>query len=91
MAIQDVPLRADQPSYATMKAIQDKLNILNVPTCLIWGENDHVFPPDTILPIWQGIYPHSELHMIPRADHFLQEDAPDEICTIIKDFLKRNP
>ena len=91
MAIQDVPLRKDQPSYPTMQAIQEKLNVLNVPTCLIWGEDDHVFPPDTILPIWQGLYPHSETHMIPRAGHFLQEDAPEEICEIIKDFLKQNP
>ena len=37
------------------------------------------------------IYPHGEVHMIPRADHFLQEDAPEEICEIIVDFLKRNP
>lgn len=91
MAIQDVPLRKDQPSYPTMQAIQEKLNVLNVPTCLIWGEDDHVFPPDSVLPIWQGFYPHSETHMIPRAGHFLQEDAPEEICDVIKDFLKRNP
>jgi pimeloyl-ACP methyl ester carboxylesterase len=91
LAIQDVPLRADQPSYPTMKAVQEKLNVLNVPTCLIWGEDDHVFPLDTIVPLWQGIYPHSELHTIPRADHFLQEDAPEEICKVILDFFKRNP
>ncbi|MBI5119098.1 alpha/beta fold hydrolase [Candidatus Poribacteria bacterium] len=91
MAIQDVPLRADEPSYSTMKTIQEKLNVLSVPTCLIWGENDHVFPSDTIVPIWQGVYPHSELHMIPRAGHFLQEDAPGEIVAIMRDFLRRNP
>ncbi len=91
MAIQDVPLRKDQPSYATMQAIQEKLGVLNLPTCLIWGEDDHVFPPDNVLPVWQGLYPHSETHMIPRAGHFLQEDAPDEICDVIIDFLKRNP
>jgi len=89
MAIQDVPLRSEQPSYPTMKAVQEKLDVLNVPTCLIWGEDDHVFPPDAVVPVWQGIYPHSELHMIPRAGHFLQEDAPEEICEVIKDFLKR--
>jgi haloalkane dehalogenase len=91
LAIQDVPLRKDQPSYATMKAVQDRLNVLNVPTCLIWGENDHVFPPAMALPMWQGIYPHAETHMVPRADHFLQEDAPEEICEIILDFFRRNP
>jgi haloalkane dehalogenase len=91
MAIQDVPLRTDQPSYPTMKAIQEKLGTLNVPTCIIWGEDDHIFPPDAVLPIWQGIYPHGEVHMVPRAGHFLQEDAPEEICETIKDFMKRNP
>jgi haloalkane dehalogenase len=91
MAIQDVPLTSDHPSYPTMKAIQEKLPVLNVPTCFIWGENDHVFPSEAVLPIWQGIYPHGETHMIPRADHFLQEDAPEEIVDIIMDFLNRNP
>jgi haloalkane dehalogenase len=91
MAIQDVPLNKGQVSYPTMQAVQEKLNILNLPTCFIWGEDDHVFPPDTVLPFWQGIYPHGETHMIPRADHFLQEDAPEDICEIIVDFLKRNP
>ena len=91
MAIQDVPLRKDQVSYPTMQAVQEKLNVLNVPTCFIWGEDDHVFPAETFLPLWQGTYPHGETHMIPRADHFLQEDAPEEICEIIVDFLKRNP
>ena len=91
MAIQDVPLSKDHPSYSTMAAVQEKLGVLNVPTCLIWGEDDHVFPADQVLPLWQGFYPHSETHMIPRAGHFLQEDAPEEICEVIKDFLKRNP
>jgi len=91
MAIQDVPLRSDHPSYTTMQAIQEKLNVLNVPTCFIWGENDHVFPSDVVLPIWQSIYPHGQTHLIPRADHFLQEDAPEEICEIMTDFLKNNP
>jgi len=89
MAIQDVPLRSDHPSYPAMKAVQEKLNVLNVPTCFIWGENDHVFPPDLVLPIWQEIYPHGETHRIPRAGHFLQEDAPYEICEVIKNFLKK--
>ncbi|MBI2875611.1 MAG: alpha/beta hydrolase, partial [Candidatus Tectomicrobia bacterium] len=30
-------------------------------------------------------------HMVPRAGHFIQEDAPEEVVGIIKGFLARNP
>jgi len=85
--IQDVPFSKDHPSYPTMKRIEERLGRLKVPTLLVWGEEDYLLP---VYDIWQKIYPHSELHMVPRAGHFIQEDAPEEVIAIIKDFLTRN-
>jgi haloalkane dehalogenase len=91
MAIQDVPLSPDQPSFATMKGIEGKLSRLNVPTALIWGKDDALLEVNALTQMWKQIYPHSELHLIPRAGHFLQEDAPEEVVAAIKGFLTSNP
>ena len=85
--IQDVPFYKEHPSFGTMKRIEGQLNKLKVPTLLVWGEDDILLP---VYDIWQKIYPHSELHMVPRAGHFIQEDAPEEVVAIIKGFLARN-
>lgn len=91
MAIQDVPLERDHPSRPTMLSIQERLNRLKVPTLLVWGENDDLLDVKRLPDAWKMIYPHAELRLIPRAGHFLQEDAPEEIVAIIKEFLVKNP
>lgn len=86
--IQDVPLTREDPSFGKMKEIEGRLNRLNVPTLLVWGEDDVLLP---VYDIWKKIYPHSELRMVPRAGHFLQEDAPAEVMGAIQEFLARHP
>ena len=73
-----------------MQSIQERLGNLNVPTQIIWGEEDGVFP-EMISDFWQAFYPHSELHTVPRAGHYIQEDAPQEVVALIRDFLGRTP
>lgn len=91
MAIQDVPLSKDHPSLPTMKAIEEKLLRLQVPTALIWGASDELLEVSALTQLWKQIYPHSELQLIPRAGHFLQEDAPEEVVAAIQAFLARHP
>ena len=91
MAIQDVPLERDHPSRPTMLGIQEKLNRLKVPTLLVWGEDDDLLDVKRLPEFWKMIYPHAELRLVPRAGHFLQEDAPEEVVAIIKEFLAKNP
>ncbi|MBI1988006.1 MAG: alpha/beta fold hydrolase [Nitrospinae bacterium] len=86
--IQDVPLTREDVSFGTIKKIEERLDRLKVPTLLVWGEEDLLLPA---YDIWKKIYPQSELHMVPRAGHFIQEDAPEEVVGIIKGFLSRNP
>jgi pimeloyl-ACP methyl ester carboxylesterase len=47
--------------------------------------------PESVLRLWQGIYPYAITHEIDDASHFLQEDASDRIGHFIKDFLDANP
>ena len=90
LVVQDIPTHRKHPSYASMKDIEQKLSRLNVPTCLIWGDRDNVLEAPRYVSIWKAIFEHSEVHIIKRAGHFLQEDAPDEVTEVINDFLSRS-
>ncbi len=91
MAIQDVPIEEDHPSFKTMQHVHERLGNLNVPTLLIWGRNDNLFPPESGPDLWKQVYPHAELALVDRAGHFIQEDAPEEVVRILLDFLSRHP
>ena len=87
----DIPVSPDDPSFATMKAIEEKLALFaETPTLLIWGKQDPVLPP-AVLQRWQQIYPKATTHEIEDASHFLQEDAPEPIVAWIAQFLNANP
>ncbi len=86
----DIPVGDGHPSTPTMGRIQDNLGKLNVPTTIIWGMQDPAIPPP-LIDAWKSVYPHAEVHRIDTASHFLQEDEPEQIVSLILDFLKRNP
>ena len=86
----DIPVGDDHPSTPAMGHVQDNLGKLNVPTTIIWGMQDPAIPPP-LIDAWKGVYAHAEVHKIDTASHFLQEDEPEQIVSLIQDFLKRNP
>ncbi len=86
----DIPVGDEHPSTPTMGHIQDNLGKLNVPTTIIWGMHDPAIPPP-LIDAWKNVYPHAEEHRVDTASHFLQEDEPERIVSLIQDFLKRNP
>ncbi|WXG39677.1 MAG: alpha/beta fold hydrolase [Candidatus Freyarchaeum deiterrae] len=87
----DIPVGMNHPSAAVMMGIRKKLDLLrNKPKILIWGLQDPVFPR-MFIDAWLKIYPGTEVHELPEASHFLQEDAPEKIVKIIQKFLKKNP
>ena len=86
----DIPVGDDHPSTPAMGHVQDNLGKLNVPTTIIWGMQDPAIPPP-LIDAWKGVYAHAEVHKIETASHFLQEDEPEQIVSLIQDFLKRNP
>ena len=53
------------------------------PVLIVWGEQDGAFrePERTRL---QGYFAHCEVRLLVRAKHFIQENAPDDICAAIR-------
>jgi len=87
----DIPVGDNHASAETMRAIEQKLNLLKAkPKTVIWGMRDPIFRKGA-LERWKRIYPGIECHELADAGHFLQEDTPDEIVAITAGFLEKNP
>ncbi len=87
----DIPVRETDPSYAEMKRIERALPHFNGrPILLVWGMRDPVLT-ESVLRLWQQIYPHALTQQIEDASHFLQEDAPDLVVSFVEEFLDTNP
>ena len=63
---------------------------LNIPTALIWGENDKVTPPDVAESFLAG-FPDADLFWIDKCGHAPMMEHPDEFNTIVeKWFSEKN-
>ncbi|MDD2605858.1 MAG: alpha/beta fold hydrolase [Desulfobacterales bacterium] len=88
--VQDIPLAPKDPSYAMVKHVDDHLHRLrHIPMTILWGARDFVFDLD-YLAEWQRRFPHAEVHVLPRAGHYLLEDEPKTVRRRIADFLDRH-
>jgi haloalkane dehalogenase len=89
--VQDIPLTADDPSYALVAEVEDNLaRFADVPVLLCWGLEDFVFDGD-FLQEWQRRFPAAEVHTFAQAGHYVLEDAGDQILGLLRDFLLRHP
>jgi haloalkane dehalogenase len=53
------------------------------PALLVWGAKDFAFPLRRGLPRMQATFPDNVTVELPTANHYIQEDAPDEIAQAI--------
>jgi pimeloyl-ACP methyl ester carboxylesterase len=87
--VQDIPLRPQHPSYATLYEVERHLEqFMRDPVLLIWGERDWCFTPDFLVE-FQRRFPWSETLRIPDAGHYVFEDAHEVMLPRIRDFLRR--
>jgi haloalkane dehalogenase len=57
---------------------------------ICWGAHDFVFDGD-YFDEWQRRFPRAEAHWLEDAGHYLLEDMPDTIVSLMTDFLNRQP
>lgn len=66
------------------------LPLMTTPTCIIWGENDTVTPPN-VAREFHELLPDSDLFWIPKCGHAPMMEHPEEFNKILEAWLqKRN-
>lgn len=58
-----------------------------VPTLLLWGENDAFLESSMVPEMHQYIHAPFQTAIIPNASHWLQQDQPQEVNRIMREFL----
>ncbi|WP_188462992.1 alpha/beta fold hydrolase [Bizionia arctica] len=61
---------------------------MKVPTCIIWGKNDTVTPPEVAVE-FNELLPDSELFWIDKCGHAAMMERPDQFNDILNNWLKK--
>lgn len=89
--VQDIPLSEKDPSFAVVREVGEHLSQFDDrPVLICWGERDFVFD-DHFLRRWQQALPSARVHRFADCGHYVLEDAPDEIESLVKGFLRHGP
>jgi 2-hydroxy-6-oxonona-2,4-dienedioate hydrolase len=59
---------------------------INIPTCLIYGEDDTSTPP-AYGRIFNSLIPKSELTIVPMTGHFVHQEQVYKVASVIKEFI----
>ncbi|MGC1516750.1 MAG: alpha/beta hydrolase [Maribacter sp.] len=62
---------------------------MKTPTCIIWGKNDSVTPPD-VAELFDELLPNSDLFWIDKCGHAPMMEHPKEFNTILYTWLEKN-
>lgn len=90
------PLRTDRGQRAAMLArqqfslepVEDRLGEINVPTLIIWGENDEVIPLASGRKM-NSLIKNSKMKVYQDAGHIPQEELPERVLNDILSFVGR--
>ena len=89
--VQDIPLSPGDPSYALVARVDaDLTRLASIPMLILWGLHDFVFDRD-YLAEWERRFPRAEVHTFPNAGHYLLEDEPQAVGTIVQQFIQTHP
>ena len=61
------------------------LGRVNIPTMVIWGDEDRLVPP-ALAPHWGALLPDATVKTFPDAGHLVLDESPDAVTTIAEFF-----
>ncbi|MFY8188361.1 MAG: alpha/beta fold hydrolase [Flavobacterium sp.] len=61
---------------------------MTTPTCIIWGKNDKVTPPEVAVE-FDALLPNSDLYWIDECGHAAMMEKPDEFNKVLHEWLKK--
>ena len=62
----------------------------SIPAICIHGEEDRAIPVESAVAGFKGIWPAAPVVTLPGVGHFLQEDAPEAVSSMVEMFLQLN-
>ncbi len=68
--------------------MSEDISAMRLPTCLIWGKQDNITPPE-VAEEFKRLLPDSELHWIDQCGHAPMMEQPLDFNRILDDWLKR--
>jgi len=78
--------RTEWPLRGIAQDISERTQMVDVPTLVIAGENDHVEPAQILQQNLIPYLPGAELMVIPSTGHLIPLEAPTELANAISDF-----
>jgi haloalkane dehalogenase len=54
------------------------------PMELVWAMKDPAFGSPSVIARWQRDFPHAKMTRLENANHYIQEDAPDEVAAAVE-------
>ncbi|GGL13853.1 haloalkane dehalogenase [Sphaerisporangium melleum] len=86
--VQDIPLRPGDPSWPLLQATGASLaQFADRPMLIAWGLRDPVLDR-AVLDEWRRRFPGARFLPLPRAGHYLLEDAHERLVPAIGSFLR---
>ena len=86
--VEDIPLKEEHPSYATLLGVEEGLSqFKDHPMLLLWGDQDFCFSP-SFRKEWEERFPKAEVHAWNDVGHYVMEDAPNRALELMKPFLE---
>jgi pimeloyl-ACP methyl ester carboxylesterase len=86
--VQDIPLKPGDPSWPTLKEIEEGLvRFQDTPMLVLWGGRDFCFTRH-FYEEWLQRFPAAESHFFPDAGHYVLEDAFDRLAPLITNFFR---
>lgn len=87
--VQDIPLGPSHRSHATLMEVELSLEqFRDHPMQLVWGMKDWCFTPRDFLSEFCRRFPNAHSLELPRAGHYVFEDAPVELLKQVRIFLE---
>ena len=68
----------------------DLESLCSKPAILAYGMKDRAIEPDYAIRDFKALFPGSNVVEMPNAGHYSQEDEPELLINLIKDFMKEN-
>ena len=68
----------------------DLKSLCSKPAVLAYGMKDKAIEPDYAISDFKALFPSSKVVEMPNAGHYSQEDEPELLINLIKEFMKEN-